>query len=68
MSDGELHVGDRVRNKHPRYRTGFVVATLEMTKYTEYQGLIGVRYEVSEGIGYANPRSLKKISRHKEPK
>jgi len=68
MSDEELHVGDRVRNKSPRYHTGFVVETLEMTKGGPQQGRIGVHYEISDRIGWADPRNLKKISRHKEAK
>lgn len=69
MSDGDsLKLGDRVRNKNPRYRTAFVIETLEMTKGTEQQGRIGVHYEVDCRHGYVTPANLKKISRHKEAK
>jgi hypothetical protein len=61
-------MGDRVRNRNPRYRTGFVVETLEMTKGGPNQGRIGVHYEASENVGYADPASLRKISRHKAAK
>jgi hypothetical protein len=68
MTDDELHVGNRVRNKNPRYRTAFVVETLDMTRGGPEQGRIGVRYEVSGERGYVDPKNLRKISRHKEAK
>lgn len=66
--DEELHVGNRVRNKNPRYRTAFVMETLEMTRGGPMQGRVGVRYEVSGEMGWVAPANLKKISLHKEPK